>query len=198
MDPKLKAILQKAKAIDEKAKQYDTVDRTVLENNVKSRAGGDSIQPSQSSSLYDQMGTTQTAVMSETSTQVKPNINPNSGNYNQRVKESKLPPEIMQAMLENPIPQPDMPGTFSMDEEAIKEINPNYGKKTITESPINNRQNIKPTKSSTNIDKGVVRKMIAEEIAKALPSIVEKYFDKKMIQENVKMLKSLKVKGRKS
>jgi hypothetical protein len=33
--------------------------------------------------------------------------------------------------------------------------------------------------------------MIAEEIAKALPSIVEKYFDKKMIQENVKMLKVL-------
>jgi hypothetical protein len=33
--------------------------------------------------------------------------------------------------------------------------------------------------------------MIAEEISKALPSIVEKYFDKKMIQENVKILKTL-------
>ena len=37
-------------------------------------------------------------------------------------------------------------------------------------------------------------KMIAEEIAKALPSIVEKYFDKKMIQENINVLKSLKIK----
>ena len=43
-----------------------------------------------------------------------------------------------------------------------------------------------------------MRKMIAEEIAKVLPSIVEKYFDKKLIQENVKILKSLKVKARKS
>jgi hypothetical protein len=38
--------------------------------------------------------------------------------------------------------------------------------------------------------------MIAEEIAKALPSIVEKYFDKKMIKENIEVLKALKVKKR--
>ena len=40
--------------------------------------------------------------------------------------------------------------------------------------------------------------MIAEEIAKVLPSIVEKYFDKKMIQENVNIWKSLRVKSKKS
>jgi hypothetical protein len=34
--------------------------------------------------------------------------------------------------------------------------------------------------------------MIAEEIAKALPSIIEKYFDKKMIQENINLLKKIK------
>ena len=39
----------------------------------------------------------------------------------------------MKAMLSNPIEQPDAPGTFSMNEEAIKEVNPNYGK-TITEA----------------------------------------------------------------
>lgn len=186
MDPKLKAILQKAKEIDVKARQYDTVDRTVLENNVKSRvnSGGDG--------LYDQMGTTQSAVMSETTTQVKPNIKPGTENYNQRVKESNLPPEIMQAMLENPIPQPDMPGTFSMDEETIKEINPNYGKTHINETI----QNVEMVKDPTQkgFDTHVLKKMIAEEIAKALPSIVERYFDKKMIKENIEVLKSLKIK----
>ena len=192
MDPKLKAILQKAKEIDIKARKYDSVDSSVLENSVNGRLNNSD----NGNTLHDQMSTTQSAVMSETTTQVKPNINPDSENYNQMVKESKLPPEIMQAMLENPIPQPDMPGTFSMDEQSIREINPNYGKKNINEvvpkSP-------SPQKSSVTSkpNSNVMRKMIAEEIARVLPSIVEKYFDKKLIQENVKVLQSLKIKPRK-
>ena len=95
-------------------------------------------------------------------------------------------------MLENPIPQPDMPGTFSMDEETIKEINPNYGKTHINETI----QNVEMVKDPTQkgFDTHVLKKMIAEEIAKALPSIVERYFDKKMIKENIEVLKSLKIK----
>lgn len=194
MDPKLKAILQKAKEIDIKARKYDSVDTSVLESNVNSRVNNNGSD----SGLYDQIGTKQSAVMSETTTQVKPNISSDSKNYNQRVKESKLPPEIMKAMLDNPIPQPDMPGTFSMDEETIKEINPNYGKEVVntisesrthTQTPHSRRPNPQPTLSEAS-----TRKMIAEEIAKALPSIVEKYFDKKMIQENIEVLKSLKIK----
>jgi hypothetical protein len=46
-------------------------------------------------------------------------------------------------------------------------------------------------KNSSTLNENVIRQMIAEEISKALPSIVEKYFDKKMIQENVKILKTL-------
>lgn len=187
MDPKLKAILQKAKEIDIKARKYDSVDTSVLENSVNGRLNNNG------GTLHDQMGTTQSAVMSETTNTAKPNINPESENYNQRVKESKLPPEIMKAMLDNPIPQPDMPGTFSMDEESIREINPNYGKQQLSEI-----KQSKPQHKPKNIDNNVMRKMIAEEIAKVLPSIVEKYFDKKLIQENVKILKSLKVKARKS
>jgi hypothetical protein len=191
MDPKLKAILQKAKEIDIKARKYDSVDTSVLENSVNGRINNSG----NGGTLHDQMGTTQSAVMSETTTQVKPNINPDSENYNQRVKESKLPPEIMRAMLDNPIPQPDMPGTFSMDEESIREINPNYGKQQLSET----RQPTQQPKTKTKgINMDVMRKMIAEEIVKALPSIVERYFDKKLIQENVKILKSLKVKARKS
>ena len=191
MDPKLKAILQKAKEIDIKARKYDSVDTSVLENSVNGRINNSG----NGDTLHNQMGTTQSAVMSETTTQVKPNINSDSENYNQRVKDSKLPPEIMRAMLDNPIPQPDMPGTFSMDEESIREINPNYGKQQLSETRQPTQQPKIKTKS-VNMD--VMRKMIAEEIVKALPSIVERYFDKKLIQENVKILKSLKVKARKS
>jgi hypothetical protein len=111
------------------------------------------------------------------------------------VKESKLPPEIQKLMLENPIPQPDAPGTFSMDEEMIKQINPDYGRQMVNEVSVSNHEiptnqtQAKTTQKSVNTQ--VIRKMIAEEIAKALPSIVEQYFDKKMIQENVKVLSAL-------
>jgi len=186
MDPRLKAILQKAKAIDERAKKYDNVDSSVLESNVASR---------QSSITEDRSVKT-----------VKPNIN--SDDYKQKVKESKLPLEIQRAMLENPIPQPDAPGMFSLDEEDIREINPSYGsRQNVNESyyseddEIDFFENKVPTQKRMTesvkppvqypINEGTIRKMIAEEIAKALPSIVEKYFDKKMIQENVKMLKTL-------
>lgn len=174
MDPKLLEILKKAKEVDSRAKKYDKTDTSVLESNVKSR--------------------TQTQVVTEQPRPVKqPTMDVNNPNYQQRVKESKLPPEIQRLMLENPIPQPDTPGTFSMDEEMIRKINPSYGqqKQTIVEE-----EYIEPVVSrgvSSGINESDIRRMIAEEISKALPSIVEKYFDKKMIQENINLLKSIKV-----
>ena len=178
MEAKLKEILKKAKVIDAKARQFDTVDKTKLQSKIDERT--------QSGGLYESMGSTPTAQP----TQPKNLIQPGSENYSKRVKESKLPPEIQRAMLDNPIQQPDMPGTFSMNEETIKEINPNYGD-TITETSI-------PSTNNPTLDNGHIRKMIAEEIAKVLPSIVEKYFDRKMIQENVNIWKSLRVKSKKS
>ena len=186
MDPRLKAILQKAKAIDERAKKYDNVDTSILESKVTTRQTMVSESPSVRRTTPDFSGE----------------------DYKQKVKESKLPPEIQRAMLENPIPQPDAPGMFSLDEEEIREINPNYGMGSgVNESlyseddEIDFTQHRKPvqrriveevnTPKQKGINENVIRKMIAEEIAKALPSIVEKYFDKKMIQENVKMLKTL-------
>ena len=100
----------------------------------------------------------------------------------------------MQAMLDNPIQQPDSPGTFSISEEMIKEVNPNYGTQEINQVPTSFNEEVRPKQNNYSIDESLMRKMIAEEIAKALPSIVEKYFDKKMIQENIEVLKALKVK----
>tara|TARA_R110000803_G_scaffold11377_2_gene34046 strand:+ start:47 stop:604 length:558 start_codon:yes stop_codon:yes gene_type:complete len=177
MNPKLLDILKKAKDVERRAKQFDSTDVSTLEANVQSRTQK---TPQTSSGMVTEQPTNRP----------QPKIDINSDVYRDRVKESGLPPEIMKAMLDNPIQQPDAPGTFSMDEEAIREVNPNYGKQTITETPIPSISN----KSSVTTDNNTIRKMIAEEIAKALPSIVEKYFDKKMIQENINVLKSLKIK----
>jgi hypothetical protein len=185
MDPRLKAILQKAKAIDERARQFDKTDMAILESNVTSR------QASLSEEINEPVRNS------------APKVAVGSDMYKQRVKESKLPPEIQRAMLENPIPQPDAVGTFSLDDEDIKEINPKYG--SIKEEYYSDEDEFdymeqkrhiveqkKPVaKNSSTLNENVIRQMIAEEISKALPNIVEKYFDKKMIQENVKILKTL-------
>jgi len=91
-----------------------------------------------------------------------------------------------------------MPGTFSMNEETIKEINPNYGAQDINQVPTSFNEGATPKQNNHSVNNGQIRKMIAEEIAKVLPSIVEKYFDRKMIQENVNIWKSLRVKSKKS
>ena len=171
MDPKLKAILQKAKQIDKAASKYDTTS---------------SPKPSASTSLFDQMGTTQVASVNQ--------VDVNSSQYQEQVKQSKLPPEIQKAMMESPIPQQSMMGEF--DEQDVKDLNPSYdenmGYDFMTEqrhTPIVKQEN---NVSSNVVSNGSIKKMIAEEIAKALPSIIEKYFDKKMIQENINLLKKIK------
>ena len=186
MNPKLLEVLKKAKEVDKRAKQFDSTNTATFEANVQSRTQN---IPQPSNGMVTEQPMSMTSMELPTN-KPQPKIDVNSNVYRDRVKESGLPPEIMKAMLDNPIQQPDAPGTFSMNEESIREVNPNYGKQTRTETQIPSTSN----KANVNIDNGDIRKMIAEEIAKALPSIVEKYFDKKMIQENINVLKSLKIK----
>lgn len=188
MNPKLLEVLKKAKAVDQRAEQLGTSSKTNVTPSLS-----DSISQTPNTMVTEQPMTMPT--MELPTNKPQPKVDVNSQAYKDRVKESGLPPEIMEAMLNNPIEQPDAPGTFSMNEEAIKEVNPNYGK-TTTEVPILSPIPSGPTNANIVVDNGEIRKMIAEEIAKALPSIVEKYFDKKMIQENIEVLKALKVKKR--
>lgn len=189
MNPKLLEVLKKAKQIDQRAKKFDNTDKNSLEASINSRRT--------TSTMMENMGDIDMVsqqMMTEQPTQVSrptPKVDVNSEIYKQRVKESKLPPEIMRAMLDTPIQQPDSPGTFSMDEETIRQINPNYGKQNVTQPTT--LTEVRPKPNNYSIDESLMRKMIAEEIAKALPSIVENYFDKKMIKENIEVLKAIKV-----
>lgn len=177
MEPRLLEILKKAKAIDERAKNFDS-------------SGGKTNttptpKPKQRPTMSEQIS-----------------LDPTGSDYVDMVKKSKLPPEIQRLMIESPIPQSDMPGTFSMDEAAIREVNPNYGVEYSEDDEYDfmeeQRHIVKEVSEpkvqrSAGVDERSIRKMIAEEIARALPSIVENYFDKKMIKENIEVLKALKV-----
>ncbi len=181
MDPRLKSILQKAKAIDQAARKYDTVDHTVLEQRVNSKTN--------SAGLMDQ-------VVGGSTPSYQP-IDVYSENYKEKVSTSKLPPEIQRAMMENPIPQASM--VDQLTEEDIRDINPQAyseedewdiqerSKNVVTKKRKVIEESITP--KSEGITTSQVRKMIAEEIAKALPGIIENYFDKKVIQENMRIMK---------
>ena len=186
MNQKLLEVLKKAKQVDQRAKQFDSTDTATLQANVNSRT-----PQTPTPGLTESVPSMNSPV--DRPAPSKPKVDVNSQVYKQRVKESKLPPEIMQAMLDNPIQQPDSPGTFSMNEEMIKEVNPNYGTQDINQVPTSFNEEVRPKQSNYSVDESLMRKMIAEEIAKALPSIVENYFDKKMIQENIEVLKAIKV-----
>ena len=73
MDAKLKEILKKAKMIDQRAKEFDTVDKTKLQSKMDEKK-----------SLYESMGETQTVQVNQKM------IQPGTENYNKKVKESKF------------------------------------------------------------------------------------------------------------
>lgn len=181
MDPRLKAILQKAKAIDQAARKYDTVDHTVLEQRVgnKINSGG----------LMEQ-------VAGNTTPSYEP-IDVYSENYKEKVINSKLPPEIQKIMMESPIPQASM--VEELSEEDIRDINPKaysesdeWDIQTRSKDVVTRKKKVieeSVTPKTEGISTSQIRKMIAEEIAKALPNIIENYFDKKVIQENMRIMK---------
>ena len=176
MEQKLLEILKKAKSVDERAKQFDSMGSSTLQERVESRQTNVTTQQT----MTNNVGAT-------TTTNTKP-VNVNSTDYKQRVKESKLPPEIQKLMLENPIQQPDPAGTsgLGLDEETIRQINPNYN----TQNNVITEQ-VTQTNQTTSYDREEIRKIMAEEMSKVLPKIIGDFFNNEIIKENTRLMKVL-------
>lgn len=194
MNPQLLEILKKAKAIDKAAEKYDS----------------SAIKKSKSAGLYEQMDGTslisaEEAGMAHSGGNIMVNTSPvkkdvGSDGYKKAVTSSKLPPAIQKAMLENPIPQPEF-SNVDVDENAIRELRgidenvstydeddetdmykkPVRRVETQKKRPIN--ENV--SREAINIDEKYLRKLIASELTKALPKIIENYFDSRLVKENV-------------
>lgn len=187
MDPKLLAILKKAKAIDKAAEKFDT----------------GAIKRSQTPGLTNDKNV-MTESYSEYSMPVTESVEAGSEVYKERVQNSKLPAAIQKAMLENPIPQ--LNPMSGVDEEAIREIRGITPVKESARKPVYSEDDeidmfANPTKkpevkkrkmvnenfesASVNVDESYLRKLIASEISKALPKIIENYFESRLVKENV-------------
>jgi hypothetical protein len=83
-------------------------------------------------------------------------------------------------------------GTFfdyidSMDDETIEEYEVDMDKKPVRRAETQSKRPINENVSSEviNIDEKYLRKLIASELTKALPKIIENYFDSRLVKENV-------------
>lgn len=202
MNEKMMEILKKAKAVEK------------YTDNKFGKKGAPS-KPSNGGGLYEQMDgtqliTTEQAVSSgglmdqiETSmgggSTMVDRMDASSPVYESSVKKSKLPDAVKKAMMENPIPQPGLVDDFSpemvneirghkMTQEMIEpEVYSEDDEKDFYKHPIppKQTQQRKQVVNENVASVGDIRKMIAEEIYKALPIVIEDYFDKRVLKENI-------------
>ena len=104
---------------------------------------------------------------------------------------TKMPKEIVQAMIENPIQTPDTPyHTFELTEDFLSEINP-AAKRTPQPQKIQQQKSINPVQrlaetkrnSVMNLTEDEVRKIVREE----MQDIIFEYFDQRVIKEDIQI-----------
>lgn len=107
---------------------------------------------------------------------------------------SKMPKQILEAMVNNPIDIPETPfHTFDVSENLVREVNSidqnyEYEEKPLTvnrlaeanKKAITQKQVIKESSED-------IRQVIREEISKILPKIIAEYFDKRVIEEQIQV-----------
>jgi hypothetical protein len=180
MEQKLLEILKKAKQIDKAAQKFDS---SAIKRS--STPGLTTENRFDSQDMLNGIGTSNAI---------------NVENYKNSVQKSKLPPEIQRLMLENPISKSDT--SFDVNEDDLKEIRGentpfyddndetdifNQGVDVLNKQIKNKVNNNVNTNFNTNVevDEVYLRKLISSEISKALPKIIEHYFDSRLVKENI-------------
>jgi len=100
------------------------------------------------------------------------------------LNKSKMPKEVLKAMIENPIDIPENPfvgGSFSAEDfPELLENNQNTINETymnVTETP----------KSTSNISREDIQNIIREEFEDMVRDIIEEYFDKSLVTEDIQI-----------
>lgn len=99
---------------------------------------------------------------------------------------TKMPKEIVQAMIENPIPIPDSPyHTFELNEDFLSEINPESVSKKTQQRTTNPAQRLAETKrnSMVGLTEDEVRQIVRDE----MQEIIYEYFDQRVIKEDIQI-----------
>lgn len=165
---KLKSILSGARAV------MDAVD------NGKYQKGN--IDPNALNGSYDSVNESNYNNSYESQIPQVPQTENRSMGY-RNIHTTKMPKEIVQAMLENPIPTPASPyHTFELTQDFLSEVNPEVvTKKRTTNGP----QRLAETKRSSmvGLTEDDVRKIVRDE----MQEIIYEYFDQRVIKEDIQI-----------
>lgn len=166
---KLKSILSGARAImdvvDTGNYQKGNIDPTILNDN-----SGNLVENSPMTNTYDEPITTPQRKQTP---------------Y-RNLHTTKMPKEIVQAMIEQPINVPDSPyHTFELNEDFLSEVNPENAKKTQTKKTINPAQRLAETKRNSVI--GLTEDEVRQIVRDEMQEIIYEYFDQRVIKEDIQI-----------
>ena len=158
----LKDILNRSKAIMEK---------TEVDYGSTSNATTNSINSTQEKEIPN---LTENYIQQH-SNRATQSVSPQNGQY-KNIKNSKLPKNIIDAMVNNPIEIPESPyPTFELDQ--VNDL--------INETP---QQKIKtPVAGSAQYNNEDIRQIVREEIGGVVRKVVEEYLDKALITEDIQI-----------
>lgn len=108
---------------------------------------------------------------SKTSTR---SVAPQGGNY-RNLKTSKMPKEVLDAMINNPIDIPESPNhTFE-----LADVQDLVNESVPTQQPLST--------STPNYETNDIRQIVREEIGDIVREVVEEYLDKSLVTEDIKI-----------
>jgi hypothetical protein len=127
--------------------------------------------------------------MTRTNQVSRPQVNNNSQGY-RNLGNTKMPKQIVEAMVNNRIDIPETPfHTFDLSEKLVNEINSDeYEEKPLTVKRLaeTTRKSVQPKQTQLS-ESGNIREMIQEEISRLLPKIMAEYFDQRVINEQIQV-----------
>jgi hypothetical protein len=108
-------------------------------------------------------------------------VAPVNGKY-RNFDKSKMPDVIKKAMMDNPIDIPETPyHTFELDDVSDLIENTNT-KKTVV------KETVTKTNNNTNsVNEKTIRKIVREEMEDLVRTVIEEYFDKSLMTEDIQI-----------
>lgn len=106
-------------------------------------------------------------------------VSPVNGKY-RNLEKSKMPDFIKKAMIDNPIDIPETPfHTFELDDVSELMETRNTKKPVIKENTY--------TTTSNGVNEKTIRKIVREEMEDLVRSVIEEYFDKSLMTEDIQI-----------
>ena len=106
-------------------------------------------------------------------------VSPVNGKY-RNLEKSKMPDFIKKAMIDNPIDIPETPfHTFELDDVSELMETKNAKKPVVKENT--------HTTTSNGVNEKTIRKIVREEMGDLVRSVIEEYFDKSLMTEDIQI-----------